>query len=91
MSNKILALPQFFLLFAKGLGKPLSKASSGQALDGRGHQPFTAWRSLPVIGTDLLDPEAVLANEAFPKGSPRPNYFRHPTSVQTQAGRLEKL
>jgi hypothetical protein len=29
-----LALPQFFLLFAKGLGKPLSKASSGQASDG---------------------------------------------------------
>jgi hypothetical protein len=25
------ALPQFFPLFAKGLGKPLSKASSGQA------------------------------------------------------------
>jgi hypothetical protein len=29
-----LALPQFFLLFAIGLDKPLSKASSGQASDG---------------------------------------------------------
>jgi hypothetical protein len=25
--------------------------------------------------THLLDPEAVLANEAFPKGSPRPDFF----------------
>jgi hypothetical protein len=31
---KILALPHFFPFFAKGLGKPLSKASSGQASDG---------------------------------------------------------
>jgi hypothetical protein len=27
------ALPQFLILFPKGLGKPLSKASSGQAPD----------------------------------------------------------
>jgi hypothetical protein len=35
-SNRLnsLALPQFFLLFAIGLDKPLSKASSGQASDG---------------------------------------------------------
>jgi hypothetical protein len=29
----LLTLPQFLLLFSKGLGKPLSKASSGRALD----------------------------------------------------------
>ena len=70
-----LALPQFLLLFPMGLGKPLSKASSGQALGERGNQLSSARRFLPALETDLLDPEAVLANEAFPKGSPRPDFF----------------
>jgi len=39
------------------------------------------------MGTNLLDPETVLANEAFPKGSPRPDSFSHPASVETQEGR----
>jgi hypothetical protein len=30
------------------------------------------------MGTNLLNPKAVLANEAFPKGSLRPDYFKHP-------------
>jgi hypothetical protein len=38
--------------------------------------------------THLLNPKAVLANEAFPKGSPRPNYFKHPEQIKTQAGLL---
>ena len=49
--------------------------------------PPLARRSLPLMETHLLDPEAVLANEAFPKGSPRPDYFKYPDQTQTQAGR----
>jgi len=65
------ALFRFLLLFEKGLDKPLSKASSGQALDERDNRS-------PLLGDPYLrgrltlDPEAVLANEAYPKGSPRP-------------------
>jgi hypothetical protein len=77
--------PGFSFFFAKGLGKPLSKPSSGQASDGMGNQSSTARRSLPVMETNLFDPETVLANEAFPKGSPRPDSFSHPASDQTQA------
>ena len=51
------------------MGEPLSKASSGQALDGLSNHPSSARRSLPAIGTDLPDPEAVLANEAFRRAS----------------------
>jgi hypothetical protein len=36
--------------------------------------------------THLLNLKAVLANEAFPKGSPRPDYFKHAEQIQTQAG-----
>jgi len=70
--------PQFSLLFAEGLGKPLSKAPSGHAPEGMGNQLSNARKFLPVIGTDLPDPVAVLANEAFPKGSLRPDYFKPP-------------
>jgi len=35
---------------------------------------------------DLPNPKAVLANEAFPKGLPRPDDFKHPEQIQTQAG-----
>jgi hypothetical protein len=87
----VLARPQFFVLFVKGLGKPLSKPSSGQALNGMGNQSSVARRSLPIMETDLPDPETVLSNEVFTKGSPRPDHFRHPALVQTQAGKLEKL
>jgi hypothetical protein len=38
------------------------------------------------MGTNLLNPKAVLANEAFPKGSPRPDYIKYPDQTQTQAG-----
>jgi len=38
--------------------------------------------------TNLLNPKAVLANEVFPKGSPRPDGFKHPEQIQTQAGWL---
>ena len=39
------SLPQFFLLFAKCLIKPLFKTSSGHAPDGRGNHSSTARRS----------------------------------------------
>jgi hypothetical protein len=38
--------------------------------------------------TNLLNPKAVLANEAFAKGSPRLYDFKHPEQTQTQAGWL---
>jgi hypothetical protein len=71
----ILAFPQFLLLFDKGLGKPLSKASSGQTSDERGNQLSSARRSLLAMETSLFYSEAVLANEAFPKGFARPDLF----------------
>ena len=70
-----LALPQFFLLFANGLGKPPSKASSGQASEGLPNQPSDIQQLLSLMETNLPNPIAVLANEAFPKGSPRPDFF----------------
>jgi hypothetical protein len=67
----LLAIPQFFLRFLDGLAKPLSKASSGQAsmdwLIGVRHG-----RNSCLPGNIVLNPKEVLANEAFPKGSPRP-------------------
>jgi hypothetical protein len=81
MGIRKLAQPQFFLLFDIGLGKPLSKASSGQASDGLPHLPSNTQRLLTLMETNLPDPKAVLANEAFPKGSPRPDFF----CSQTQA------
>lgn len=80
----VLAHPQFFFLFANGLGKPLFKPSSGQALIGMGNQPSVARSSLPVIGTGLPDPEMVLANEVFTKGLPRP--FQA-SCIRTDTGR----
>jgi hypothetical protein len=37
---------------------------------------------------NLPNPKAVLANEAFPKGSPRPDDFKPLEPIQTQAGEL---
>jgi hypothetical protein len=63
------------LLFANGLGKPLSKAPSGQASDGL-RIPFSPVQELPpLMEMNLPDLKMVLANEAFPKGSPRPAFF----------------
>ena len=71
----MLALPQFSPLFANGLGKPFSNASSGQALEGLRYQPFPVQKLLSLMEMNLPNPKAVLANEAFPKGSPRPDFF----------------
>ena len=56
------------------MGKPLFKASQGQAPDGPGYQPSPLREFLPVIGNNPHNPKAVLADEAFPKNSPMPGY-----------------
>jgi hypothetical protein len=69
-----LPFPSFSLFFAKGLGKPLSKASSGQASDEWGASS-SLLGGPPCDGNNLLDPKEVLANEAFPRDSPRPDFL----------------
>ena len=48
-----------------------------------GDQLSSARGSLSPIGTDLLDPETVLANEAFTKGSPSSELFGTSTDLDT--------
>jgi len=58
------------VLKESGLGKPLFKASSGQALDELSNHLSSVRRSFSAMGTDLPDPEAVSADEAFRRGRP---------------------
>jgi hypothetical protein len=69
-----LARAQFFLHFARGMGRRLFKVSRGQAPDGPGCQPSPLREFLSVIGNILLNPKAVLADEASPRDSPMPGY-----------------
>jgi hypothetical protein len=68
-----IAHPWFFLLSPRGMGKPVFKASQGQAPDG-GNQSSPHREFLSVIGNILLNPKAVLAGEASPRDSPMPRH-----------------
>lgn len=49
-----------------------------------GNQLFSGRKSLHAMETNLFDPEAVLANEVFPRDSPRPDFLGSLNRVQAR-------
>jgi hypothetical protein len=49
-----------------------------------GHQPPIAWEFPLVIGTHLLDPKEVLADETLLRDSARPSLFRSPEFTENR-------